>query len=47
MSRGSIILIAIIVLIVGGAVSLARVNTEVAPVRVEKPVAAANAAPAQ
>ena len=46
MSRGSLILLLIILLIVGGAIFLAGRDTAVAPVRVEKPVAA-NAAPAQ
>ncbi len=44
MSRGSIILLVIVVLIVGGALLLASLNTAVAPVRVEKPVAANEAA---
>ena len=46
MSRGPILLIVLIVLIVGGAVLLAGVTTEVAPTRIEKPVAV-NEAPAQ
>lgn len=45
MSRASIILIAILVLVVGGALFLASLDTEVAPTRVEKAVVLNDAAP--
>jgi hypothetical protein len=39
MSRPIILLVLVVLAVIGAAIGLSRVNTEVAPTRVEKPVA--------